>query len=417
VVHALLDNSGTPMVTEGASRQTIQRHEVVDALRGFALTGVCLVNLSSLSLYEFLDPAAKDVLATSGFDAIAGRAVEWLVNVKFITIFSLLFGLGFCLQLQRTPSNDNGSLRYLRRILALMVMGGIHAWFVWWGDILFTYAVVALLMLAFRNVSDRALLILGIAIALMPPLIAPYVREILPERAEQMVLYEQSLEGFSSGNWSETLSSNIALSNWARISNWALVCFVLGRFLLGFWAGRKGLMLISAQNFPVIRRIFFWALGTGAATTALAHFQPSILASWPATGSEPVRTLLRMALRVGPLAIGIAYAAGFVLLFYRPAWARRLSVFAPLGRMALTNYVTQSFMGIAMFYGVGFGVGPRFGMIGILGACVFMITLQMWWSRKWLGYFAHGPLEWAWRWITYGRRPPFRMERIHTPSV
>lgn len=133
-------------------QRTNQRHEVIDALRGFALIGVCMVNLASLTLYDFLDASAKKSLPTSGFDAIAVPVVEWLVNVKFITIFSLLFGLGFALQMQRAASNGvAGWWQYLKRMLVLIIIGWIHAWFVWWGDILLTYAVVGLLLLPFRH--------------------------------------------------------------------------------------------------------------------------------------------------------------------------------------------------------------------------------------------------------------------------
>jgi uncharacterized protein len=264
-------------------------------------------------------------------------------------------------------------------------------------------------MLPFSHVSDRVLLISGIAIALSPPVIAPYVRPLLTGLFDQPALYAQSLESFSSPNWGDALSANIAMAGWAHVSNWALLCFVLGRFLLGYWAGRKGLHLATADNYPVLRRIFIGAIGLGLAATTLSHFQPAILAAWPAMDTGTPRILIRMLLRVGPLAIGIAYAAGFVLLFCRPAWARRLRVLAPFGRMALTNYVTQSLMGIALFYGVGLGVGPRFGMIGVLAACASMVALQMWWSRVWLLHFTHGPLEWVWRWFTQGSRPRFRI--------
>jgi uncharacterized protein len=95
------------MRVDDVLQQTHRRHEVIDALRGFALIGVCMVNLASLTLYEFLDTTRKEALATSGFDAIAVPVVAWMVNVKFITIFSLLFGLGFALQLQRASSSGS----------------------------------------------------------------------------------------------------------------------------------------------------------------------------------------------------------------------------------------------------------------------------------------------------------------------
>ncbi|MFD0320774.1 DUF418 domain-containing protein [Lysobacter gummosus] len=186
------------------------------------------------------------------------------------------------------------------------------------------------------------------------------------------------------------------------------MCFVLGRFLLGYWAGRKGLLAALDQNLSLLRRIFVVALATGLAATVLSYVQAPMRAAWPIIDIEPVKMLIRVLLRAGPLGIGIAYATGFALLFRLPSWARRLSVLVPLGRMALTNYVTQSLFGIALFYGIGLGVGPDFGMAGILVAWVLILSLQIWWSRAWLTHFTQGPFEWAWRWLTYGRRPKLR---------
>ena len=128
-------------------------------------------------------------------------------------------------------------------------------------------------------------------------------------------------------------------------------------------------------------------------------------AVWPAIDVEPVKMAIRMLLRVGPLALGIAYAVGFVLLFRKPAWSRRLAFLAPLGRMALTNYLTQSLIGIALFYGIGLGLGPAHGMAVVLLAWALVLALQIAWSHWWLERFRYGPVEWLWRWLTYGERP------------
>ena len=228
------------MKLDSGPRPPSERHDAIDALRGFALLGVCMVNLVSLSLYEFLDPQQQP---GHGFDALASEAMDWLVNIKFITLFSLLFGLGFALQLERASARgQDGVRRYVRRLAVLLAIGAAHAWFVWWGDILFTYAIVGLLMIPFRNASDRILLIAGLVVAMLPPLLAPAVRAALPELATQAAMYGRALEAFSSPSWSQAFAFNMEMSGWARISNWALVCFVLGRFLLGYWAGRKGLL-------------------------------------------------------------------------------------------------------------------------------------------------------------------------------
>lgn len=386
------------------------RHDVIDALRGFALLGMCMVNLVSLSLYEFLDEAGKGALPTAGFDAFVAEAMTWLVNIKFITLFSLLFGLGFALQLERAQRRGQAGVgRYVRRLLVLLAIGTVHAWWAWWGDILFTYALVGLLMIPFRHASDRMLLVAGIAVALLPPLIAPLVKPLLPAVPAQAQMYAGALQAFASPSWPQAFAFNIQMSNWARVSNWALVCFVLGRFLLGYWAGRRGLLQSPGTHRLLLRRILASALIAWALSTVLGLVQAPLREAWPAIDVEPVKVAIRMLLRVGPLALGIAYAVGFVLLFLRAGWSRRLAVFAPLGRMALSNYLAQSVLGIALFYGVGLDLGCTSGLAGVLLAWIAIIALQLWWSRWWLARFAYGPAEWLWRWATYGQRPRMRL--------
>lgn len=406
--HDAAPTKGEIMKLEYGPRATTDRHEVIDALRGFALLGVCMVNLVSLSLFEFLDPQQKSALPGSGFDTVIVEAMSYLVNIKFITLFSLLFGLGFALQLERAQTRgQDGVLRYARRLLVLLAIGWVHAWFVWWGDILFTYAVVGLLMIPFRNASDRALLVAGLVIAMIPPLLAPSIRAVLPEQAAHADIYGRALEAFSSSSWTRTLALNMEMSNRARISNWALLCFVLGRFLLGYWAGRKGLLQSPEHHLPLLRRIFIGALVAWLLSMALSQVQAPLRASWSVIDIEPVKLAIRMLLRIGPLALGIAYAAGFALLFCKPGWPRRLAFLAPLGRMALTNYLTQSLLGIVLFYGIGLGIGPGYGMASVLLVWALLIAAQIGWSRWWIERFRYGPAEWLWRWLTYGKRPQF----------
>lgn len=384
-----------------------ERYALIDALRGFALAGVLLINLQYLSVYALLPASAQGLLPTAAFDAVAIAATEWLVNVKFITLFSLLFGFGFALQLERARTRGVGGIaRYARRLLVLAAMGAVHGLFVWWGDILLTYAVVGLLMLAFVRVPDRVLVALGIVTAVaLPSLLKPWMHPLLSAMPGQAEVSAASVQAFTSTSWSRTLHANLVFSGWERVSSLALVSFVLGRFLLGLWAGRRGLLQRPLEHLPLLRRLCIGGFSIGVATWLLS-WAGTTHAALPRLDGGARLLVLRLLDGVAPLALGIGYAAGFVLLYQRPAWQRRLGVLAPVGRMALTHYLSQSVLGVALFYGIGLGVGPRWGMAGVLGAWVLIFGTQVLLSHLWLARFRYGPVEWLWRWVTYGGQPP-----------
>ena len=111
---------------------------------------------------------------------------------------------------------------------------------------------------------------------------------------------------------------------------------------------------------------------------------------------------------VGIPLLTLAYAAAVVLAFHAPASRRPMSCFAPPGRMALSNYILQSLLGTLFFYGYGLGQWglPRAQQVVYV---LVVFALQVLLSRWWLSRFRYGPLEWAWRWITYGKRPVLRV--------
>jgi uncharacterized protein len=397
------------VLAPGSPAEPAERLDVVDALRGAALAGVLLANLGPLSLYELLTDEQKRALPTAAFDRVATAVLHLFVDGKAITVFSLLFGIGFALQLARAADDGARVRLFLRRIAILLAIGLVHAYFVWWGDILVWYAFVGALLVVVRRASDRVLLGAAGALALViPPLVFPQVRAFLapPRQAD---VYAAAMVAFTDGGFADLVRQNAALVDWSRRSNWALLGFVGGRFLLGYWAGRRGLLTDAPQHRVLLTRILWVSLALGIALSLLEASREIVMARVPLLAAGAGNLVLRMALRATTLTLGIAYAVGFVLLFERARAVLRL--LAPFGRMALTNYLAQSVLGIALFYGLGLGIGPRFGVAGWLAAWVLLLVAQVWASHVWLARYRYGPMEWLWRSLTYGSPQPLRIAR------
>lgn len=381
------------------------RQPLIDALRGFALLGVFLVNLRFYSLDALLDEATQQALPSAALDHAVRTGMGWLVDMKAVTIFSLLFGMGFAMQMERQP----GLVPHLRRMGALALIGLLHATVLWWGDILLTYAVVGLLLPLFRHLGNRGLLVAGLVAALfLPPLLSPWMREWVLTLTPRTQMYGNALDALSNGTLWQAWWQNLVLGGWVRLTNWALLLFVLGRFLLGYWAGRRGLLQRPEQHLPLL-----WGLCVGGAVVGVVFLcieaaAPALKAQWPLLRDGVPGYLLRVSYRVAPLALGIAIACGFALLYLRP-WAERgLRVLVPAGRMTLSNYLLQSLVCVPLFAGFGLGIGPSQGLWPVLLVAAIVFPLQLWLSAWWLRRYYFGPAEWLWRSLSEWQRLPMR---------
>lgn len=398
----------TPATTPTADGD---RHELIDALRGFALAGVLLVNLGSFSQYQYLDDAARQALPTAGFDAVAGALIRLLVDNKAITLFSLLFGLGFSLQMERAANSRTWVGLYLRRVAILGLIGALHCYALWWGDILLVYALMALVLVLARGISDRALLVAGLVVALvLPPVLEPWIDAALSTQASEEAMASANLTAFGSPSYLAAMRQNAAFANWAWWSYWGVYFFVAGRFLLGQWAGRKRLLQDPGAHLGVLRRLCLGGLLVGVGISALEEsglYDEAVEAVDPA-----FRLVLRILRRADSIAMATGYAAGFALLYQRPAARRRLRWLAPVGRMALSNYLAQTIVCVGVFYGFGLGVGPRHGYVAWLLVWAMLFVAQVLASRWWLASFRFGPMEWLWRSLTHRRLQPMRRKAL-----
>ncbi len=394
-----------------------ERLTLIDALRGFALAGVFMVNTGVLTLWGYLSKEQRAALPSAEFDRWAQIALGFFAHFKFLTLFSLLFGLGFAVQLMRNEERGGDVGRpYVRRLLVLLAIGLAHSLLVWWGDILRFYAILGFALIVFRRASPRVLLWTGLALccvgsAVLTPIVEPLWKSAVGPLPTWPEAGARVLPALSGDSYTAVFRNHVWFDAWYLASNWYEPLGIIGRFLLGFWAGRMLLFHRPMENRALLVRIFVGSAVLGiagnAAGTLQTHF--GLITHIPALAHPAGRAALDVLTSTGYIALATAYATGFALLFLKPSWRRRLEVLAPVGRMALTNYLTQSLICVGVFYGIGLGVGPRFGIPGRLVVVALVFGAQIAFSRWWLARYRFGPAEWVWRSLTYGRRQPMRV--------
>jgi uncharacterized protein len=341
-----------------------------------------------------------------------------LFETKSWRLFSLLFGFGFALQLAGAMSRESGSpWFYFRRLTILFVFGMAHA-LVFDGDILMEYAMLGLILVAFRNVLRRTLLVLAFALLAVFPLgnlvhtesdddLAAHWEDFLP-------LAELRVDHPYLGSPMEVLRENtfaIPPHIWSNLHGPESSLAIFSMFLLGLYLGRTRILQDVASHLPLIRRVFTWGIGIGAAS-AIAEWSLSQNYGYAVftatTASSEVRFLGDMLFAYGSTALALGYGAGIVLLAQRPGWQFALRPLQNLGRMALTVYLCSTVMFTTLFYGWGFGqlflLGPA---VTTFYAALFFVALLMF-CTWWLARYRFGPAEWIWRSLTYLKLQPLR---------
>ena len=384
-----------------------QRFLILDLLRGLALMGIALANFPEFGLWTFLSSSEQIAMPTANIDEIVRFLQYLLVDGKFYTIFSLLFGIGFSLILAR-----HGRRLFVRRMFILVGIGFLHLMFIWSGDILLLYAIGGLLLTLFVGLKDKALLVMALSLILIPigldamtefwgfDFAAPFYRQWW-QVAEAQGINEDNFASWlrDAHSYKEMfafLLQGACERMWEFVEGHRLPK-VVGLFILGYLIGKHRLY-VRLQDLPLKR--LFWPL-------LLLALPLSLLYAWSATNGHPCgRTVHSLLYAVSVIPMAAVYIIGVSLTYQRHPHAPLFRWLAAPGRMALTNYISQSLIGIVLFYGLGFGLGTSFGLIQIELTALVVFFLQILLSRLWLRYFRFGPLEWLWRLLTYGRYFP-----------
>lgn len=382
-----------------------ERYVVIDALRGLALLGIALANFPEFALWTFLSADEQSAMSTAGVDRIVRFLQYMLVDGKFYTIFSLLFGVGFALILSRHPVS-----LFVRRMAILTVIGACHLMFIWSGDILLLYAIGGLLLPLCLRLNDKQLLMLAACLILIPvglDALTEYAGFDFAGPFYNLWWTEASRQGITEENFATWLRDADSYPQmfafllqgaceriWEFVSGHRLPK-VVGLFIIGYLIGKHQLYAKLDEYHSLLRRLCWYALSWGLPASALYAWSATEGHSWGLT----IHSLL-YTVSVIPLAFG--YIALFCLLYMRCPTNKVFSWLAAPGRMALSNYLSQSLIGVLLFYGLGFGLGCSMGLIYIELTALVVFVVQIVVSGWWLQWFNFGPLEWIWRMLTYG---------------
>lgn len=392
--------------------KTSERFIILDALRGFALLGICMANFPEFSLYTFLSPEAAASMPTAVQDKITRYLLYIFVDGKFYTLFSLLFGLGFSIIIRNAERKGvNGFRIFYRRMGMLMLFGLLHLMFIWSGDILLLYALLGMLLPFFRQMPDKKLLRWALFFLILPigvDLVCEITRTNLALpfiRLQETYCAEYGINGTNFAYWLHdaedygTVFQFLVQGACVRMQEFIIgnrYFKVLGLFLVGFYIGRNRIYADLEGRKNLLVKVCRLGLIIGLPC--------SLLYAWSSMGGHPLSdTLHSLFYFISVYPLGFAYAAGLCLLYLR---VKSLSIWkwlAALGRMALTNYIGQSVIGMFLFYGIGLGWGSTIGLLQTEVIVLAVFLFQMLFSRLWLSGFKFGPLEWIWRMLTYGK--------------
>jgi uncharacterized protein len=390
---------------------TAERHLSIDAVRGFAVLGILLMNIVGMGLpsFAYIDPTYAG--GSTGADMWTWAVNNVLTDGKMRALFTMLFGASTVLIADRaeTGSGLSPAATHYRRMLWLLVIGVLHAVFLWFGDILVPYALAGLLVFPFRKLSPRVQIAVGVAI--LAALLAKNAlnQEVL---APPPGAREAEIKGFNGGFLDATQARlNMLMLFYLVIHPFdtipeaigqmfiGMALFRLGFFTLG-WSGRAYALTAGFGYLVAVPFTAWLAYGIAA-----SGFAPKVLHE-----NEVWQQLSR------PF-IALAHASVLLLVIRAGAAGWLTSRLAAAGRMAFSNYLVTSLITSLVFCGYGFGLYGDLSRAQQLWVVAGVWAFILLWSQPWLERFHYGPFEWIWRSLVQWKLQPFAKRPKPAPAT
>lgn len=363
----------------------------MDALRGIALLGILLVNI-----FVFHAPYlyyGEFYGAFEGFQASTVNAVVEFAGGKFLFIFAFLFGYGIAIQEQLHPNSFKAF--FTKRMLVLLLFGVIHILIFWFGDILASYALLGLLVMPFLKLPNRLVLSFGILFVFFRPIYYlgvvafdwPLIHMHKPAELTEF------LTVFQEGTYGEVFRLRMS-EFWAFIPE-NLVWYLpktIGLLLIGIYAGRNSMFSRIRKNQALFGIV---SLVMVASSVVWIWFKMDVFNSIDLEATPIWRPVLIGINVLFETAMGIGYIVGFTLVFQNSKLIT--GALAKTGRLALTNYITQSLICVFIFYSYGLGLYGELVPTDLVLISVLIFCFNLIFSTLYLKSFNVGPLEFLWR--------------------
>jgi uncharacterized protein len=404
-----------------------ERYLSIDAVRGFAVLGILLMNIVGMGLpaFAYLDPTYAGLHGPADLWTWAVNNV--LTDGKMRALFTMLFGASTVLIAERAEGGSPGPMQtHYRRMLWLFVFGMFHAYFLWWGDILVCYAVAGLFIFPFRKLDPRLQIGIGVAILLgllahnaieARGLAALHAAAVAPGASAAAVaawqevrllidpgpaMAAQQIAGFG-GDFMAALRARTQMSLVMQLALTPSDALpeAIGQMFIGMALFRLGFFTLkwSSRAYAAVIAVGYLLAAPAMAWMAWliwrSHFDPLTLHWWEVWQ------------QIGRPFIGLAHASVLLLIVRSGAAKALVSWLAAAGRMAFSNYLMTSIITTIVFCGFGFGLYGKLSRFELLyvvaGVWIFILA----WSQPWLARFHYGPFEWAWRSLVKWRPQPF----------
>ena len=370
------------------------RLQLIDSLRGLALLGILIANIPFSS-----NEQASVAAGLPGSDNVLSFLVHLLVDKKFITIFSMLFGFGFYVQMKRAEECGIDFRSYfLKRMTILLLIGCIHAYIFWFGDIIRDYAVCGMFLLFVYRWKPKKILIAAIIFSVFLTGTVYILNGVVGINYS----YDTSIVADHpvTDSYRHYLYINARMDpfvNFIQDSPITLV-FCFGNMLTGFWMAKSGFFHQQEQFGRARKNLIALGILLGIPASYLLW-----LITMGKIELSPALIWLPYVIVAGMILQSLFYIAAFTQLFQMKSWQKLLSVFAPVGKMALTNYLLQTIFYVIFFFHWSHGL-KLYGRLSISETylvAIGLFTLQVLYSRWWMKRHEQGPVENIWKRMAY----------------